>query len=225
MIDTENRKPVGRFITFEGPEGSGKTTHIARLAEWLEGQGTPVVCTREPGGTRLGEALRELLQNSTLENAPVPRAEVLLFLASRAQHVEGVIRPAIKRGEWVLCDRFSDSTLAYQGYGRGFDLTQIRTADAFATCGLTPDLTMLLDVAPETSRARLAARQERTATLPDRIEREADAFHARLREGFLELARGEPGRFVVLTTDRTQESVAADIREAIARRFFPEAAR
>ena len=220
MDDTEKEKPKGRFITFEGPEGSGKSTHIRLLAEWLEGQGRGVVCTREPGGTKLGDAVRQLLQHHEPdEDAPVPRAEMLLFLASRAQHVEQVIRPALERGEWVLCDRFSDSTLAYQGYGRGFDLAHIRAADAFATCGLAPDMTVLLDVTPEMSRERLRTRQEQTDTQPDRIEREADAFHARLREGFLELARNEPGRFVVLATDRAREDVVADIREAVAGRF------
>jgi dTMP kinase len=210
----------GRFITFEGPEGSGKSTHIRLLVEHLRGQGIPVVCTREPGGTPLGEAVRGILQHDGSGEAPVPRAETLLFLASRAQHVERLIRPALERGEWVLCDRFSDSTLAYQGYGRGFALPQLRSADAFATCGLAPDLTVLLDVTPETGRARLSARQASTATSPDRIEREAEAFHIRLREGFLELARADPGRFVVLATDRPQERVAADIREAVDRRLL-----
>jgi dTMP kinase len=210
----------GVFITFEGPEGGGKSTHIRLLAEWLEGQGVSAVCTREPGGTPLGEAVRELLQHSGEGDEPVPRAEVLLFLASRAQHVERVIRPALERGEWVLCDRFSDSTLAYQGYGRGFELAQLRALDAFATAGLAPDLTVLLDVTPETSRARLSVRQAQTATAPDRIEREADAFHARLREGFLELARNEPGRFAVLATDRPQEHVATALRETVAARVM-----
>ena len=212
----------GKFITFEGPEGSGKTTHIRLLAEYLEGQGIPVVCTREPGGTPLGEKVRDLLQHGGADDAPVPQAETLLFLASRAQHVERLIRPALERGVWVLCDRFSDSTLAYQGYGRGFDLAQLRSADAFATCGLAPDLTVLLDVTPEMSRARLLERQAKTATTPDRIERESDAFHARLRNGFLEMAAAEPGRFAVLATDRPQECVAADIREAVAARLLKD---
>lgn len=210
----------GTLITFEGPEGSGKTTHIKRLAEWLKGQGIPVVCTREPGGTPLGEAVRGLLQHNGSGEPPVPRAEVLLFLASRAQHVERLIRPALQRGEWVLCDRFSDSTLAYQGFGRGFDLAQLRSVDAFATCGLAPDLTVLLDVTPEVSRTRLSARQARTAAAPDRIERESEAFHVRLRDGFLELAASEPERFVVLKTDRPHAYVAADIQAVIVRRLL-----
>ena len=208
----------GKFITFEGPEGSGKTTHIRLLAEYLEGQGISVVCTREPGGTPLGEKVRDLLQHGGADDAPVPQAETLLFLASRAQHVERLIRPALERGAWVLCDRFSDSTLAYQGYGRGFDLAQLRSADAFATCGLAPDLTVLLDVTPEMSRARLLERQAKTATSPDRIEREPEAFHARLRDGFLEMAAAEPERFVTVSTDRPLDEVAAAICEAVTRR-------
>ena len=165
-----------------------------------------------------------MLQHDGSGEAPVPQAEVLLFLASRAQHVARVIEPALARGEWVLCDRFSDSTLAYQGYGRGFDLAQLRAIDAFATRERTPDLTVLLDVTPETSRQRLRTRQVENAAAPDRIEREADAFHARLRAGFLELAATEPERFVVLTTERKPDEVAAEILAAVDRRFFENGA-
>jgi dTMP kinase len=152
----------GVFITFEGPEGSGRA-RTSGCCERLRARGKTVQVTREPGGTPLGEAIRRLLQHDGSGESPEPRAEVLLFLASRAQHVARVIEPALSRGEWVLCDRFSDSTLAYQGYGRGFDLAQLRAVDAFATCALTPDLTVLLDVTPETSRRRLRARQAQTA--------------------------------------------------------------
>jgi len=210
----------GKFITFEGPEGSGKSTHIRLLAEHLRGLGLEVTCTREPGGTPTGEAIRGLLQHNGSGEAPVPRAEVLLFLASRAQHVERLVQPALEKGAWVLCDRFDDSTLAYQGYGRGFDLDELRAVNRFATHGLKPDLTVLLDVTPETSRARLLARQTRTAAAPDRIECEAHDFHVRLRDGFLEMAKLEPARFVVLETERAQERVAADIRAAVSRRLM-----
>ncbi len=210
----------GKFITFEGPEGSGKSTHIRLLADYLRECGLEVTCTREPGGTPTGEAIRTLLQHNGSGEAPVPRTEVLLFLASRAQHVERLIRPALEQGTWVLCDRFDDSTFAYQGYGRGFDLDELRTANRFATHGLKPDLTVLLDVKPETSRARLRVRQTRTAAALDRIECEADDFHIRLRNGFLELARQEPERFVVLVTEGAQELVAANIREAVTRRLL-----
>jgi dTMP kinase len=210
----------GKFITFEGPEGSGKSTHIRLLAAHLRASGIGVTLTREPGGTPLGEAVRGLLQHNGSGEAPVGRAEVLLFLASRAQHVERLIKPELQAGNWVLCDRFADSTLAYQGYGRGFDLGELLAANRFATGGLTPDLTVLLDVTPETSRERLAARQSLTATAPDRIECEAEEFHVRLRDGFLDLARREPQRFVVLASDREQAAVAADVCAAVVLRLM-----
>jgi len=210
----------GKFITFEGPEGSGKSTHIRLLAIFLRERGIEVLLTREPGGTPTGEAIRGLLQHNGAGEEPVPRTEVLLFLASRAQHVDRLIRPALERGIWVLCDRFDDSTFAYQGYGRGFDLDALQSANHFATNGLKPDLTLLLDVSPETSRARLQERQCQTSASPDRIERESDAFHVRLRSGFLELARKEPERFVVLATEGDRDPVAADIRAAVIQRLM-----
>ena len=210
----------GKFITFEGPEGGGKTTHIRLLADFLRERGIDVTLTREPGGTPTGEAIRRLLQHDGAGESPTDRTEVLLFLASRAQHVERLIRPALDAGKWVLCDRFDDSTMAYQGYGRGFDLTALRAVNSFATDGLRPDLTVLLDVSPETSRQRLLSRQAETADTPDRIEREAEAFHVRLRNGFLELARQAPDRFLVVDAARELNQVAADIRAAITQRLM-----
>jgi len=210
----------GKFITFEGPEGSGKSTHIRLLAGFLKEHGYDVLLTREPGGTPIGEAIRGLLQHNEAGEEPSARTEVLLFLASRAQHVDQLIRPALERGVWVLCDRFDDSTFAYQGFGRKFDLTELRAVNHFATQGLKPDLTLLLDVSPETSRERLQARQSQTSTSPDRIERESDAFHVRLRKGFLDLARQEPERFVVLTTESDRNSVAEKIRAFVIQRLM-----
>lgn len=210
---------IGKFITFEGPEGSGKSTHIKLLKAFLEARGIEVVMTREPGGTPLGEEIRKILQHDHSE-APVPHAEVLLFLASRAQHVERLIRPALAQGKWVLCDRFDDSTFAYQGYGRGFSMDGLRAVNAFAVSGLRPDLTVLLDVAPQTSRERLAARQATTATAPDRIEREAAAFHEKVRNGFLALAAEEPDRIAVISTERDREAVAADVRKAVEQKLL-----
>jgi len=207
---------TGKFITFEGPEGSGKSTHIKLLKAYLEERGIEVVLTREPGGTPLGEEIRKILQHDHSE-PPVPSAEVLLFLASRAQHVERLIRPALQQGKWVLCDRFADSTFAYQGYGRGFDMASLRAVNAFAVGGLSPDLTVLLDVTPQTSRERLAARQASTATTPDRIEREAAAFHERVRNGFLALAKEEPDRIALISTERDREAVAAAVRVVVER--------
>lgn len=202
----------GKFISFEGPEGAGKSTHIATLMQQLQARGIPVLCTREPGGTKLGEAIRGLLQFNTAGEAPNIRAELLLFLASRAQIVEQVIRPALEAGTWVLCDRFCDSTLAYQGYGRGLPLPTLREINAFATGGLMPDITLLLDIPLEESQRRLVAR----AGMPgDRFEQEKTEFHKRLRDGFLELAAQEPKRMFVIESLDAQDKVAAQIAQIV----------
>lgn len=193
--------PRGKFITFEGPEGSGKTTHIALLAERLRALGHEVVTTREPGGTRLAELIRSLVRDEETD-APTARAEVLLFLAARAQVVAKVIRPALERGAWVLCDRFADSTFAYQGYGRGLNVATLRMLNNFATDELVPQLTFLLDVPPEVSRSRLASRG-----VSDRIERAGEEFHRRLRDGFLAMAAAEPRRWRVVDTRGASEVV------------------
>ena len=204
----------GKFITFEGPEGGGKSTHVRELAEQLRAEGKTVLVTREPGGTRLAELIRGLVREE-VEDPPVTRCEVLLFIASRAQVVSEVIRPALARGEWVICDRFADSTFAYQGYGRGIDVGLLKNFNDFATEGLVPDLTILLDVPPETSKARLAERQAATATSADRIEQAGDMFHRRLRDGFLELAKAEPGRFVVIDSSGPREEVSDRVWTAV----------
>lgn len=206
----------GKFITFEGPEGGGKSTHIKLLADFLRSKGKEVLVTREPGGTRLAELIRGLVREE-LEDPPVPRSEVLLFLAARAQVVSEVIRPALEKGVWVLCDRFSDSTFAYQGYGRGLDVEKLRLLNDFATQGLVPDLTILLDVPLEVSASRLLARQASTSSSADRIEKAGDGFHSRLREGFLKMAALEKERFVVLDSSREMEEVNNDIEEAVNR--------
>ncbi|MFB9993633.1 dTMP kinase [Deinococcus oregonensis] len=190
----------GLFITFEGPEGAGKTTQIARLVERLQDTGIAHIVTREPGGTPLGTRVRQVvLLEPDLQVDPLP--EFLLYSASRAQLVERVIRPALERGEVVVCDRYADSSLAYQGAGRGLDaglLTQITHA---ATGGLQPDLTFLLDLDPAVGLARAATRGE-----PDRLERADLGFHQRVRAGFLALAQQEPKRFCVLDgTDSPDE--------------------
>ena len=206
----------GKFITFEGPEGGGKSTHVQELAKQLRAEGRTVLVTREPGGTPLAEKIRSLLRDE-LDDPPVTRSEVLLFLAARAQVVSQVIRPALARGEWVLCDRFADSTFAYQGYGRGIDVGLLKNFNDFATEGLMPDLTILLDVPLEVSRARLAERQAATATSADRIEQAGTMFHRRLREGFLELARAEPNRFVTIDATGDKDKVSADVLAAVHR--------
>lgn len=196
----------GRFITFEGGEGCGKSTQAGRLAAALEARGVGVVLTREPGGTVLAEEIRRLIKDQA-DDPPCDRSELLLFLAARAQLVRNVIRPALDAGRWVVSDRFSDSTMAYQGYGRGLPLDVLRAANDFACEGLKPDLTLLLAVDPEVARARLRARETATQSAADRIERAGDAFHARLACGFAELARAEPERIVVLDANGAPDEV------------------
>lgn len=200
----------GKFITFEGGEGCGKSTQARRLVDALRASGRTVLAVREPGGTRLAELVRTLVREETAD-PPVPAAETLLFLAARAQLVATAIRPALDRGEWVVCDRFSDSTFAYQGFGRGFPLDLLRRLNAFATVDLAPDLTFLLDVPRDVALARLAARQAATATSADRIESAGEDFHSRLRDGFLALAKAEPARFRIIDASAQPDSIAARI--------------
>ena len=196
----------GRFITFEGGEGCGKSTQVKRLAAALAEAGVEAVVTREPGGTRLAELIRSLLREE-LRDPPCDKAELLLFLAARAQLVKNVVEPALAAGKWVVSDRFSDSTFAYQGYGRGLPLDTLRIINDFATDGLKPDLTFLLDVTPETANARLRGREAATATAADRIESAGAAFHTRLRAGFLEMADAEPTRIVKIDANGTPDDV------------------
>ena len=196
----------GKFITFEGGEGCGKSTQVKRLKEALEREGIEVVLTREPGGTWLSEEIRHLIKDQTTD-APCDRSELLLFLAARAQLVKNVIRPALEVGKWVVSDRFSDSTLAYQGYGRGLPLEILRETNKFVCEGLRPDLTLLLDVTPETARARMREREATTNTAADRIEMAGEDFHARLRNGFAELAKAEPERIVTIDANGNPDEV------------------
>ena len=188
------------FITLEGGEGVGKTTQQALLAERLQREGYACVSTREPGGTALGEALRELL----LHGDPLtPLAELLLYAADRAEHVNKVIAPALAVGQVVICDRFTDSTLAYQGYGRGLDLQQVRQLNHLATGGLQPHLTLWLDLPPEVGLAR--------SGLADRLEQERLEFHRRVHQGFQTLAAAEPQRIVRIDAEGSPLEVAARI--------------
>jgi len=204
----------GRFITFEGGEGCGKSTQVGRLAAALEARGVRVVRVREPGGTPLAEKVRGLLKDE-FADPPCDRSELLLFLAARAQLVRNVIRPALAEGAWVVSDRFSDSTIAYQGYGRGLDIDFIRSANAFACDGLKPDLTLLLDVEPHVAAARMRRREAATNTTADRIELAGDAFHARLRAGFLEMAAAEPERIRRLDANGTPDEVWETIWKSV----------
>ncbi|MBT3191959.1 MAG: dTMP kinase [Verrucomicrobia bacterium] len=202
---------AGVFITFEGPEGCGKSTQVARLAERLRDEGYDVVTTREPGGTPAGEAIRGILQHDTAGEDICAETETLLFEASRAQLVRHVIRPAIERGAIVLCDRFADSTTAYQGYGRGFDVEALLQLHAFALGETEPKLTLLLDIDVEEGFRRLQSRNAETQTGLDRMERESRAFHQRVHDGYLAMADRWPGRFSVVDGNRAPEAVHADI--------------
>jgi dTMP kinase len=195
------------FVTFEGIEGSGKSTHLRLLAAALRSAGHEVVETREPGGTALGRSLRDLLLQPSA-TPPEPLAELLLYCADRAQHVAEVIRPALAAGRIVLCDRFSDSTIAYQGYGRGLDLTTVCALDAEARRGLEPDLTLLLDCPPSTGLARAHAR----SGTGDRFEQEALAFHEAVRRGFHALASAAPARYRLIDTTASTAVVGERIR-------------
>ena len=206
----------GKFITLEGGEWCGKSTQAKRLKEALEAFGVETVFTREPGGTPLAEEIRRLIKDQD-EDAPCAASELLLFLAARAQLVRKVIRPALERGAWVISDRFSDSTFAYQGYGRGIDLKLLETANGFACDNLKPDLTLLLDVSPEIARVRMRGREAATATEADRIERAGEDFHRRLREGFLELARREEDRIVIINANGSVEEVWNEVWKSLKR--------
>ena len=199
--------PAGLLITFEGGDGAGKSTQARRLRNRLARAGHPVRLVAEPGGTILGQRLRRLLKFSRQEITP--QAELLLFLASRAQLTQEVILPALAQGAIVVCDRYADSTAAYQGYGRGLDLENIHRLNASATQGLCPSLTVLLDVHPEEGL------QRRAPEARDRMERDVAGFHARVREGYRELARNEPDRWLVLDAGLPRAEVARRIRERV----------
>ena len=196
----------GLFLTFEGGDGSGKTTQSALLTEWLTASGQTVVHAREPGGTELGLELREIILHR--RGYMAPRAEALLYAADRAHNIATVVRPAIERGDIVIQDRYLDSSVAYQGAGRVLDGTEVRNLSLWATEGLLPDLTILLDVDVTVGRARL----DDARTRYDRLEAEAAEFHHRVRDAYLGLAAAEPARFLVLDATRSVDELAADIR-------------
>lgn len=208
-----------RFVTFEGIDGTGKTTQLKALEGHLQACGQSCVITREPGGTSLGNLIRQVL----LEVGKHPIAsptELFLYLADRAQHVQDVILPALNAGNVVLCDRYTDSTLAYQGYGRGIDLKLLRRLNEFAGGGVRPDLTFLLDCPVALGLSRTAQRQRTIATgesREDRFEREKLDFHERVRAGFLHIARAEAWRFRIINAARSAEEVAQEIRQIIDR--------
>jgi len=201
--------PSGLFITFEGGDGSGKSTQSALLTEWLTAGGNTVVHSREPGGTDLGVELREIILHR--RGYIAPRAEALLYAADRAHNIATKVRPAIERGEIVIQDRYLDSSVAYQGAGRVLDGTEIRDISLWAAEGLLPDLTVLLDLSAENGRERIAS----TRDTYDRLEAEKSDFHERVRDSFLALAAAEPHRFLVLDATDPIETIAEAIRARV----------
>lgn len=198
----------GVFVVFEGGEGAGKSTQLALLAASLRSDGAEVVTTREPGGTATAEAIREVLLAPA--DAPMSdRCEALLFAAARADHVAAVIAPALARGAVVLCDRYIDSSLAYQGFARSLDVAEVADISSWATGGLLPDLTVLLDIDPQVGLAR-------AGSAPDRLESESIDFHRAVRDGMLTLAAAEPGRYLTLAADGDVARIAARVQDAVA---------
>jgi dTMP kinase len=222
---------AGKLIVFEGVEGCGKTTQLQRSRQWLQASGwwqggpelaaEPLLVTREPGGTQLGTSLRQLLLGDGLQEAMQDRAELLLYAADRAQHVEGVLRPGLAAGQLILCDRYTDSTVAYQGYGRGLDLGLIQQLNAIATAGLESDLTLWLNLDAAVGLARASQRGH-----ADRIEKADLAFHQRVQQGFTALAAANPHRIVAIDAAQSPDAVAAQIQTVLTEKlnlWFPAA--
>ena len=211
-----NTAQTGLFISFEGIDGAGKSSHIGALAEFFRAQGRVVTLTREPGGTPLAEKLRQLLLNDAMD----PLCEALLMFAARRDHLQQVIEPALARGEVVISDRFTDATFAYQGGGRGFDLTVLSTLEGWVQALpeyenggqklRQPDLTLWFDLAPEVAAARLANARE-----PDKFERESALFFQRVRSGYAQRCQADPGRFARIEADQPREQVWADVQAAV----------
>lgn len=212
----------GRFITFEGPDGSGKSTQASLLADRLKAVGVDCVLTREPGGTPVGEAIRNILQYDSVGDGMNPLTEIFLFEASRSALVNSLIIPALEDGKWVICDRFADSTTVYQGYGRDYDLKTLNLLNSAAVQGLDPDVTVVLDVAVDDGFARLEKRNKESGSEMDRMEREEKAFHERVRKGYLEIADKYPDRCKVLNGSGDVEKVAEEIWGVISNRFSAE---
>ncbi|NJL17937.1 MAG: dTMP kinase [Nitrospira sp.] len=216
-----SRQPPGIFITLEGGEGSGKTTQARRLCRYLTAQGLSVLRTREPGGTLLAERIRTILLNRSKESV-APETEALLILAARRQHVDHVIKPALAQGKTVVCDRFSDSTMAYQGYGRGLALRTLRTMNDWATGKLVPHLTLMFDV-PVSVGLR---RRRGDGSTQNRMDREAEQFHKNVRAGFHVLAKKEPRRILLIDASSSLESVERTVEQCVTswlkRHRFPQ---
>ncbi|MDH4136278.1 MAG: dTMP kinase [Anaerolineae bacterium] len=211
-------RELGLFITFEGPDGSGKTTQAQLLYEYLQERGHPVFLTREPGGTGIGDQIRGVLHS--LENTEMlPQAEILLYSASRAQLVGQIIRPHLALGEVVLCDRYADSTLAYQGYGHGLDLQVLQVITSFATGGLKPDLTIYLDIDVEEGLKRKLSAYQAGEAEWNRMDQQEIAFHRRVRQGYLQMVAAEPERWFVIEAAQPPDVAQRAIRTEVEARL------
>tara|TARA_R110002110_G_scaffold260260_1_gene475873 strand:- start:56167 stop:56841 length:675 start_codon:yes stop_codon:yes gene_type:complete len=208
----------GKFITFEGGEGAGKTTQIARLADRLNALSISTVTTREPGGAPGADSIRSLLVSGATDKWD-PVSEVLLLYAARREHLKQTIRPALDRGAWVLCDRFADSTMAYQGYGHGISKDFIRTVHDEVVGAFDPDLTLILDIPVDIGVGRAVSRNTSTRSGEDRFERMDKSFHERLREGFLDIAAGAPKRITVIDADTSPEAVTDIVWQTVSAKF------
>ena len=213
---------MSRFVTFEGLDGSGKSTHLERAARWLVERRVDALVTREPGGTEIGAAIRRVFLDPR-HHAMDPRVELLLVFAARCQHLLEVIDPALAAGRLVLCDRFTDSTFAYQGFGRGVALDLVREVDRLATGGRRPDRTLLFDLPAETARRRGHSGARQRAGRVDRLDAEALAFYERVRSGYLELAASEPERFRVIDSSAALETTESAVHAALADLLPPRA--
>lgn len=210
VVNRPNSSEEGIFLTLEGIDGSGKTTQMQNLVEHLEKSGKQVLSLREPGGTGIGESIRQILLNRA-HTAMSMETELLLFAAARAQLVRQVIKPALEQGIWVICDRFMDSTSAYQGYGRSLDLTMIRQLQDIAVSDCRPHLTLLLDVTVDVAEKRLAGRKSKA----DRLDLESRAFMERTRLGYLKLAKEEPDRFRLIDASKTEKQIEHQILKVL----------
>ncbi|KWX79134.1 dTMP kinase [Paenibacillus jilunlii] len=208
----------GFFITLEGGDGSGKTTVLGRVAAYLQNHSMPYLITREPGGIEIAEKIRSIILDPA-HTAMDARTEALLYAASRSQHLAEVVEPALKEGLTVLCDRFVDSSLVYQGYARGLGIEQVRSINQFATGGRMPDLTFYLDVDPEVGLSRIAANQDREV---NRLDLESMAFHRKVREGYRQVVESDPQRIVVLDANRPIHMVEQDIVQTLKDRILKD---
>lgn len=211
----------GFFITFEGTEGSGKTTQATLLADYLAREGWDVVSTREPGGTDFGKGLREILLISGPQKIS-PQAELFLYCADRVQHIQSLIGPALEKGKCVICDRFSDATIAYQGWGRGLDQEETERICQTASGGIIPDLTILLDIDPQNGLARAIGRIKENNSREDRFEKESLDFHRRVRSGYLSLAKVHSNRFCVISAEGSHQEVHRRVVEVVSTKVRKE---